>query len=96
MLQINDLIFFLSFFGCDFIPRVPSFELSIHLDLIIECYIKSILHTKKYMVNVKNLNIDNNVFLEFLKLLKNLENRCLIDSYFMSNVRDFYNHHDVP
>jgi len=75
---ISDFIFISFFLGNDFLPHIPSINIRNYgLDNILDAYVKMFHRKKNYILDETRVNINNNEFIYFIKILKEKE-----DGYF--------------
>lgn len=88
---INDIVFLLSIFGNDFIPKIESFNVKYDFNRIIDKYIELFKSKKDYIINYdKDVRIINySILLEMIKLLQIDEGGNLQKNYMSSQYRNY-------
>ena len=86
---INDIVFILTIFGNDFLPKLESFNVKYDFDRIIDKYVK-MLYDMPFEPNITYLinknSIDQNMLIKLLKILHNDEG---------GNLQKMYMHHII-
>ena len=89
---INDIVFILTIFGNDFLPKIESFNVKYDFNKIIDLYI-TILQGKysdnniTYLINKNNLN--QSVLVDLFKVLHKNEDKNLQKNYITSNYQNY-------
>lgn len=85
---INDIVFILTIFGNDFLPKIESFNVKYDFNRIIDKYVK-ILYDKTitYLLNEKS--IDQNMLLKLFKILHDDEGGNLQKIYMTSHYQNY-------
>lgn len=88
---IDDIVFALTVFGNDFLPKIESFNVKYDFNLIIDRYINVLNQTKKYIIIKKgNIKIiDQKNFINFIKLIQIDEGGNLKKAYISSNYNNY-------
>ena len=81
---INDFIFICYLMGNDFLPHIPALDIySNAIDKLLECYVQTVL-LNGYIINRTNntsININNDVYYNFITTLASDEEKTIIESY---------------
>lgn len=85
---IDDLVFIFSVFGDDFIPRIQSYNTSMHFDYIINCY-TNVISCDNFMTNTKILTINNKIFHNFMRMLTTYEDNALAECFLYDTFDNF-------
>lgn len=90
---INDIVFVLTIFGNDFLPKMESFNVKYDFDRIIDKYIKLLQENKiTYILNANNTNkisINQDAFIDLMKILHNDEGGNLQKMYMTSHYQNY-------
>src|SRR5690606_23353165 len=92
---IYDIVFLLTIFGNDFIPKIESFNVRNDFTRIINMYVKVLENHNSTMIGTKgvmtkNKNVINiSFFLDMIKVLHNDEGGNLQKIYMSSNYRNY-------
>jgi 5'-3' exonuclease len=88
---IDDIVFILTIFGNDFLPKIESSNVKYDFTKIIDKYIKLLLKEKDYIIfdkdNRKILN--QKIFIQMLKLLKEQEGANLQNIYITNHYHNY-------
>jgi len=85
---IDDIVFIFSLFGDDFIPRLKSYNTSMHFDYILNCYTNAI-KGDNFITNTKNLTIDNTIFKDFIRILSIYEDNAIAECFLYDTFDNF-------
>lgn len=77
---INDIVFILTIFGNDFLPKLESFNVKYDFDKIINKYIK-ILMENNFTYIIKGNEVNQNMFTKLMKVLHEEEGKNLQKQY---------------
>lgn len=83
---INDIVFILTIFGNDFLPKLESFNVKYDFNKIIDKYTKLLRQNNTYLIN-KTINQD--MFIKLLKILHENEGENLQRMYMSSQYRNY-------
>lgn len=83
---IDDIVFILSIFGNDFIPKIQTINVKNDFTIIIDTYI-AFINTHSYIIQNKKINQKN--FLQILKLLSQDEDKNISKNYMSSNYENY-------
>jgi len=98
---INDFIFICYFLGNDFIPHIPSIDISTYcnelvngLELLISGYVNVFENYKNYIVKIEKepitkITLDHNFLMQFITNIAASENEFLINNYNKKHKRIF-------
>lgn len=84
---INDIVFVLTIFGNDFIPKIESFNVKYDFDRIIDKYIRLLKEKKNYII--ENNKINQSIFIGLIKILHYDEGGNLQKIYMSSHYRNY-------
>jgi len=84
---INDIVFILTIFGNDFIPKIESFNVKYDFDRIIDKYVKLLKENGNYII--ENSRINQTTFLNLIKILHYDEGGNLQKIYMSSHYRNY-------
>ncbi len=80
---INDFIFICYLMGNDFLPHIPALDIYNNaIDKLLECYVDTVL-LYGYIINktIDDININNDVYYNFIIKLASDEEQTIIDNY---------------
>jgi 5'-3' exonuclease len=92
---ISDIVFILTIFGDDFLPKLETVRVNLDINIILELYVLSLSNSSKYLLdkNNKKYSINKNNFLLFLKnlqkqeyyfMLRNAKLHCILNYSYIS------------
>lgn len=85
---IDDIVFIFSIFGDDFIPRIQSYNTTMHFDYILNCY-TNVISGDNFITNTKKLSINNKIFHNFIRLLSTYEDNALAECFLNDTFENF-------
>jgi 5'-3' exonuclease len=83
---INDIVFILTTFGNDFLPKIESINIKYDFDKLIDIYLTIVKETNEYLLSKK---INYKFLLLLLKKIKDIENQSLQKTYISSHYRNY-------
>ena len=90
---IDDIVFLMSIFGNDFIPKIESMNVRNDITFLIDTYIYILNKAKRYIVIMKSdkvtKDIDINMLLLLLDKLCIYQDKRLVDNYLSNNYRNY-------
>jgi len=85
---IDDIVFILTIFGNDFLPKLESFNVKYDFDRIIDKYVKILIDNKiTYIIDNKTIN--QNMFMNLMKVLHDDEGKNLQKQYMTSQYQNY-------
>ena len=85
---INDIVFVLTIFGNDFLPKIESFNVKYDFDTIIDKYITMLLNSNfNYIINKNTIN--QKMFTEMIRILHLDEGGNLQKTYMASHYQNY-------
>jgi 5'-3' exonuclease len=89
---IDDIVFVLTIFGNDFLPKIESVNVRTDFTKIIDKYIKLLENGKQYIIinlDDKNKKLNQPIFIELMKLLHNHEGSNLQNIYIDNHYHNY-------
>lgn len=86
---IDDIVFILTIFGNDFLPKMESFDVKHDFDRIIDIYGEVLDEQKKYLINGEKPEINYKFFVKLIKEFQDNEGGNLQISYMGRNYRNY-------
>jgi len=88
---IDDIVFLLTIFGNDFLPKIESFNVRNDFQNLINYYIEIFKNNKEYLILGKapNKKINSDIFTKVIQLLSSVEKNNLQDMYASNNYRGY-------
>ena len=91
---VEDMVFIMTLFGNDYVPKIISINVNEDFDKIIDLYIKLIAENNyliEYDSNTKRKYINQEVFIKLIHLLKKNEGKNLQKVYMKNNYHNYKN-----
>jgi len=86
---IYDIVFVLTIFGNDFLPKIEAFNVKYDFDKIIDRYMMLLKDKNEYLINIKNKTINQLIFTQLIKILHYDEGGNLQQIYISTHYQNY-------
>lgn len=88
---IDDIVFILTIFGNDFLPKIESFDIKYNFDMIIDKYIEVYSNSNKHIIFSKDKQkyLDQETLTKFFYVLQDIELDNLQKKYIQTNYQNY-------
>jgi 5'-3' exonuclease len=88
---INDIVFIITLFGNDFLPKIETFNIKYDLEKIIDIYSKLLKYDQNYLIlyDKHKRKINNSFLIKLIKKFSECEDKHLYNTYLSNHYRNY-------